>query len=199
VTSYTRMTHQDDQIFIDRTLAGNVNAFATLVDRYKSLVFTLSLRMMKQTEEAEEVAQDVFIKAFQKLGSFKGNSKFSTWLYRITYNACLDALSRKQNQPTHHAAEINDEITEDRVDNILAQLEQEELRTQLEECIQLLPKVDAFLVTLYYLKEQTLAEISVITGLTKNNVKVKIFRSRKKLYEILEARLPEEIKMRYER
>jgi RNA polymerase sigma-70 factor (ECF subfamily) len=193
------MTHQDDQIFIARTLAGDVNAFATLVDRYKSLVFTLSLRMMKQTEEAEEVAQDVFIKAFQKLHSFKGNSKFSTWLYRITYNTCLDALSRKQHQPTHHAVEINDQITEDRVDDILAQLEREEVRTQLEECIQLLPEADAFLVTLYYLKEQTLAEISEITGLTKNNVKVKIFRSRKKLYEILEARLPEEIKMRYER
>ncbi len=73
------MTHQDDQIFIDRTLEGDANAFATLIERYKSLVFTLSLRMMKQTVEAEEVAQDVFIKAFQKLSAFKGNSKFSTW------------------------------------------------------------------------------------------------------------------------
>lgn len=193
------MTHQDDQIFIDRTLAGDANAFATLIERYKSLVFTLSLRMMKQTVEAEEVAQDVFIKAFQKLSSFKGSSKFSTWLYRITYNSCLDALSRKRTQPTHHAAEINDEITEDRVDDILTKLEQEDLRMHLEECIQRLAEADAFLVTLYYLKEQSLAEIAEITGLTKNNVKVKIFRSRKKLYEIMVAYLPEEIKMRYER
>lgn len=193
------MTHQDDQIYIDRTLAGDVNAFSTLIDRYKSLVYTLSFRMMKQTEEAEEVAQDVFIKAYQKLSSFKGNSKFSTWLYRITYNTCLDTLSRKRTQPTHHAAEINEEITEDRVDNILAQLEQQELRVQLEDCIGLLPEADAFLVTLYYLKEQSLEEIATVTGFTKNNVKVKIFRSRKKLYEILVARLPEEIKMRYER
>ena len=84
--------------------------------------------MMKQTVEAEEVAQDVFIKAFQKLSAFKGNSKFSTWLYRITYNSCLDALARKRTQPTHHAAEINDEITEDRVDDILIKLEQQDLR-----------------------------------------------------------------------
>lgn len=193
------MTHQDDQICIDRTLAGDVNAFSTLVDRYKDLVYTLCYRMMKQSEEAEEVAQDVFIKAFQKLNSFKGNSKFSTWLYRITYNGCLDALSRKRTQPTHHAVEINDEITEGHVDTILAQLEQQELREQLEDCIQLLPVADAFLVTLYYLKEQSLAEIADVTGFTANNVKVKIFRSRKKLYEIMVSRLPEEIKMRYER
>ncbi|WP_299209939.1 sigma-70 family RNA polymerase sigma factor [uncultured Dokdonia sp.] len=193
------MTHQDDQIFITKTLAGEVNAFAVLIDRYKHMVYTLSLRMMKSTEDAEEIAQDVFLKAFQKLETYKGTSKFSTWLYSITYHRCLDALSRKRRQPIHHATEILEEITGEKTAGILEAIEADELKEQLEECIQQLREEDAFLVTLYYLEEQTLEEIATVTGMTKNNVKVKIFRSRKKLYTIMASQLPKDIVARYER
>lgn len=192
------MTHQDDQKYITMTLAGDVNAFATLIDRYKNMVYTLCLRMMKTTEDAEEVAQDVFLKAFQKLNTFKGTSKFSTWLYSITYHKCLDTLSRKRKVPTHHAAEINEEITEEKAANILEVIEAKELRAQLEGCIQQLRDEDGFLVTLYYLEEQSLEEIATVTGMTKNNAKVKIFRARKKLYTIMAAQLPQELVARYE-
>lgn len=193
------MTHQDDHIYITKTLAGEVNAFAVLIDRYKYMVYTLSLRMMKTPEEAEEVSQDVFLKAFQKLESFKGTSKFSTWLYSITYHRCLDTLSRKRKQPTHYAAEIQEEITEEKTASILEAIEANELRGQLEQCIQQLREEDAFLVTLYYLEEQTLEEIAQVTGMTKNNVKVKLFRCRKKLYTIMATQLPKELVARYER
>ena len=192
------MTHQDDQIFITKTLEGEVNAFAVLIDRYKRMVYTLSLRMMKSTEDAEEIAQDVFLKAFQKLDTYKGTSKFSTWLYSITYHRCLDTLSRKQKQPTHHATEILEEITREKTASILEVIEADELREQLEYCIQQLREEDAFLVTLYYLEEQKLEEIAEITGMTKNNVKVKLFRSRKKLYSIMASQLPKDLVARYE-
>lgn len=192
------MTHQDDHIFITKTLEGEVNAFAVLIDRYKHMIYTLSLRMMKTTEDAEEMAQDVFLKAFQKLDTYKGTSKFSTWLYSITYHRCLDALSRKQKQPTHHAAEIQEEITGEKTASILEAIEADELREQLEYCIQQLREEDAFLVTLYYLEEQKLEEIAEVTGMTKNNVKVKLFRSRKKLYTIMASQLPKDIVARYE-
>lgn len=192
------MTHQDDQKYITMTLAGDVNAFAILIDRYKNMVYTLCLRMMKTTEDAEEIAQDVFLKAFQKLGTFKGTSKFSTWIYSITYHRCLDALSRKRKQPTHYAAEINEEITEEKVSSILEVIEAKELRGQLEACIQQLKEEDSFLVTLYYLEEQSLEEIAEMTGMTKNNVKVKLFRARKKLYTIMANQLPQELVARYE-
>lgn len=192
------MTHQNDQIFITKTLEGEVNAFAVLVDRYKRMVYTLSLRMMKSTEDAEEIAQDVFLKAFQKLDTYKGTSKFSTWLYSITYHRCLDALSRNQKQPTHHATEILEEITGEKTASILEVIEADELREQLEYCIQQLREEDAFLVTLYYLEEQKLEEIAEITGMTKNNVKVKLFRSRKKLYSIMASQLPKDLVARYE-
>ena len=141
----------------------------------------------------------VFLKAFQKLETYKGNSKFSTWVYSITYHKCLDALSRKRKQPTHYAAEIQEEITEEKTASILEAIEANELREQLEHCIQQLREEDAFLVTLYYLEEQTLEEIAEVTGMTKNNVKVKLFRSRKKLYEIMASQLPKELVARYER
>ncbi|MFC4632350.1 RNA polymerase sigma factor [Dokdonia ponticola] len=193
------MTHQDDHIFITKTLEGEVNAFAVLVDRYKHMVYTLSFRMMKTTEDAEEIAQDVFLKAFQKLNTYKGNSKFSTWLYSITYHRCLDMLSRKRKQITHYASEIQEEITEEKTASILEAIEADELKGQLEHCIQQLREEEAFLVTLYYLEEQTLEEIAELTGMTKNNVKVKIFRSRKKLYTIMASQLPKDIVARYER
>lgn len=194
------MTHQDDYIFIEKTIAGDLRAFEVLIDRYKQLVYTLSLRMMRQKEEAEEIAQDVFLKAFQKLSGFKGQSKFSTWLYRITYNACLDALSRKRTHPTHHAFEIKEGITlADGVEDMVALLDTQLIREEVLTCIAQLPDAEAFIITLYYLEEQSLDEIASIIGLTKNNTKVKLFRIRKKLFSIMQSSLPQEIKLRYER
>lgn len=192
------MTHPSDHMIIQKTLKGDVNAYAILVERYKQLVFTLSMRMLKQREEAEEIAQDVFLKAFQKLQSFKGDSKFSTWLYRITYNACLDALSRKRNKPTHQAYQINDEVFKTTTPEIEAVIDAQYEREEIIRCIELLPEADAFLITLYYMHEQSLEEIAQITGLTKNNTKVKLHRIRKKLFIIMQGKLPQEIKMRYE-
>lgn len=86
----------DDQHYINLVLKGDTNAFAVLVDRYKDLVYTLSLRMIKNREEAEELSQDTFIKVYRSLGKFKGESKFSTWLYKVAYNTCLDRLKKNK-------------------------------------------------------------------------------------------------------
>ena len=88
------MTINNDQIIIDQILEGDTNAFSVLVDRYKDLVFTLAIRMVKNREEAEEVSQDTFIKVYKSLSKFKGNSKFSTWIYKVAYNTCLDRLKK---------------------------------------------------------------------------------------------------------
>jgi RNA polymerase sigma factor (sigma-70 family) len=88
------MTSTKDQLYIDKVINGDTNAFAYLVDAYKDMVFSLAFKMTKNREEAEEVSQDTFIKAFKNLNKFKGDSKFSTWLYRIGYHACLDAIKK---------------------------------------------------------------------------------------------------------
>ncbi|WP_283635826.1 RNA polymerase sigma factor [Aquaticitalea lipolytica] len=192
------MTTNDEKI-INQIIAGDSNAFSVLVDRYKDLVFTLSLKMLKNREEAEEVAQDTFIKVFKSLSKFKGDSKFSTWIYKVTYNSCLDRLKKNKKEQLKVAI---DEYTEHQVktiDNALENMVEEERQQAIKACLELLPPDDSFLLTLYYFEEQSLDEIAKVVGLTANNVKVKLFRSRKKLTSILKANLEPEIIEQYER
>lgn len=193
------MTTNNDQIIIDQIIEGDTNAFSVLVDRYKDLVFTLALRMVKNREEAEEVSQDTFIKVFKSLEKFKGDSKFSTWIYKVSYNTCLDRI--KKNKKDQNVVPI-DEFTEHQVktiDNALDQMEEQEYKDKIQKCLHLLPSEDSFLLTLYYFEEQSLEEISKVVNLTANNVKVKLFRSRKKLTTILREKLEPELIESYER
>ncbi|GAA4957238.1 RNA polymerase sigma factor [Algibacter aquimarinus] len=189
----------NDQHYINLIIDGDTNAFTVLVNRYKDLVYTLTLRMMKNREEAEEVAQDTFIKAYKSLGKFKGDSKFSTWIYKIAYHTSLDRL--KKNRKHFNDVPI-DEFTEHQIktiDNALFKLEKEEQSKAIQNCIALLPSEDSFLLTLYYFDDMTLDEIAKTVNLKTNNIKVKIHRSRKKLATVLKRHLEPEIIEQYER
>lgn len=193
------MATTNDQIIINQIIEGDTNAFTVLVNRYKDLVFTLVLRMLKNREEAEEVSQDTFIKVYKSLHKFKGDSKFSTWIYKVAYHSCLDRI--KKNKRKFSEVEIN-KFTEHQlksIDNALDNLLEEEQKQSIQTCLNLLPSDDSFLLTLYYFEEQSLDEIAEIVGITANNVKVKLFRSRKKLATILKERLQPEIIEYYER
>ncbi|PNQ73470.1 RNA polymerase [Hanstruepera neustonica] len=187
------MTTNNEQTVINDIIAGNTNAFAVLVDNYKDMVFTLALRMLKNREEAEEVSQDSFIKIYKSLSKFKGDSKFSTWVYRVAYNTCLDRIKKHKRSQTHIPIDVFTERHIKTIDNALDRMEQEERAQAIQNCLQLLPSEDSFLLTLYYFEEQSLEEISKITGLAANNVKVKLFRSRKKLAVIFSQQLEPEI------
>ncbi|MCB0445029.1 MAG: sigma-70 family RNA polymerase sigma factor [Gelidibacter sp.] len=193
------MATTNDQIIINQIIEGDTNAFTVLVNRYKDLVFTLVLRMLKNREEAEEVSQDTFIKVYKSLHTFKGDSKFSTWIYKVAYHSCLDRI--KKNKRKFNEVEMN-EFTEHQlklIDNALDNLLEAEQKQTIQTCLNLLPSDDSFLLTLYYFDEQSLDEIAEIVGITANNVKVKLFRSRKKLATILKERLQPEIIEYYER
>ena len=182
----------NDKVLIDKILDGDSSAFAVLVDRYKDLVYTLAMRMIKNKEEAEEVAQDTFIKVYKSLSKFKGDSKFSTWIYKVAYNTCLDRIKKIKRQ--YNTVAI-DEYTEHQVktiDNALDKIEAQEKQQAIKNCLELLPSEDSFLLTLYYFEELSLDEISKIIGLKPNNVKIKLFRSRKKLATVLKERLDNE-------
>ena len=191
-------TINNDIYYINLIIEGNTNAFNILVDRYKDLVYSLALKMVKNREEAEEVAQDTFIKVFKSLSKFKGDSKFSTWIYKVTYNTCLDRLKKqKREQQVVSIDEFNTNQIKS-IDNALDKMENEEREKAIQDCIQLLPADDAFLLTLFYFEDQSLEEIAKVIGLTANNVKVKLFRSRKKLTSILKEKLEPEIIEYYE-
>ncbi len=185
---------KQDRFYIERVLNGNVNAYSYLVDEYKGLVYTLALRMLKNAEDAEELAQDVFVKAFKSLKDFKFESKFSTWLYRITYNAAISKLRKKQIE-----VYAVDDVTlpENEVIstyNAINELKRAEQKIYINEALQNLKDDDAFMITLYYLEENSMDEISEITGLNLSNVKVKLHRARKRFYSELKVILKDEVK-----
>ncbi len=187
------MTNNTDQYLVERTLEGDTAAFGELVDRYQNFVFTIAIRILKVTEEAEEVGQDSFIKAYDSLNSFRGDSKFSTWLYRIVYHKSLDRLKMNKR---HRTYEIIEEITEDNLDHIENGLEfmlSEERSSIIKNCIDRLPEDEAAIISLYYFEEQSVKEIAKVTDLTEDNIKIKLYRSRKKLFSLLEGYIKPEI------
>lgn len=179
------MTISQEKIIISAILKGEQYAFAKLVDSHKDLVFSLALRMLKNREEAEEVAQDTFIKVYKSLPTFKMDSKLSTWMYKIAYRTCLDRI--KKNKKYLSDVQI-DEFTENQIksiDNALDNMMAKERGAIIKNCIQKLDSDDAALMTLYYYDELSLSEMSKILDLSSNNIKVKLFRCRKKLAKLL--------------
>lgn len=183
------MTTNDENILIDAINNGDTRAYAQLVDRYKNLVYTLALRMLKHKEEAEEVAQDTFIKVFKSLDKFKGDSKFSTWIYRVAYNTCLDNIKKNKKHLNNVAIDDYTFNKLDTVDNALDNIINEEKSALIKNCINKLPEDSSALLTLFYFEELSLDEISKIINVEANTVKVKLYRARKKLAIILEQYL----------
>ncbi|WP_405607186.1 RNA polymerase sigma factor [Polaribacter sp. Asnod1-A03] len=193
------MTNKNDQLYINKVINGDVNAFAYLVDNYKDLVFSLAYKMTKSREEAEEISQDTFIKAYKNLSKFKGDSKFSTWLYRITYHACLDAI--KKNKNNNNSLEIN-EVTFNQiqsVENILQGIERKERSKIMNDCLLRLPEDERALIWMFYYDELTLKEIIEVTQFSEANIKVKLHRARKKLLNIVKENVEPEIIKHYGR
>lgn len=187
------MRDHDDILHVKEVLAGNPAAFSTLVERHKNMVFNIVLKIVRSREDAEEIAQDAFLKTFRSLSSFHGDSKFSTWLYRIAYNAAISHTRRRR----HEFAPIDDQIianaTRDEVVEDLEMLDPEERIRLVNEAVDRLPAEDSALVTLFYMEEQSIEDMSKITGLSAANVKVKLHRIRKRLHADLEQLMSAEI------
>jgi RNA polymerase sigma-70 factor (ECF subfamily) len=191
------MTTTNDQLYINKVIKGDVNAFAHLVDAYKNMVFSLAFKMTKNREEAEEISQDTFIKAYKNIHKFKGDSKFSTWLYRIAYHACLDAIKKNHN----NSSEIN-EITYNQiasVDTILQGIERKERAKVINDCLLKLPEEERSLIWMFYFDELSLKEIIEVTQISEANLKVKLHRARKKLLVIVKENVAPEIISHYGR
>jgi len=190
---WVKMDKTEDLYYIEAVRKGNVQAFSVLVEKYQKLIYTLALKLLKKPEDAEEMAQDTFIKAFQKLDSYEGKSKFSTWLYSITYNACISELRKRRIEFKSLDDTRITEQDEMKMHDYYREVKKEDQEKYLNLALEKLPEDDQVLVTLYYYENQSMDEISTITGLTVSNIKVKIHRARKKMYEILHEMLHEEI------
>lgn len=188
-------TGLNDSEIISRVLAGDHQAFAGLVDRYKSYVFTLALRFTRNREDAEEVSQDIFVKAFRALADFKGNSKFSTWLYTIVNNTCITFL-RKKKLETYSLDREGVFEAADAIDSGMQanQVEQKSKVGMVNQAISLLSPDDAEVITLFYKAEQSLEEIARVLGIEPNTVKVRLHRARTRLREKMEKHFSAELR-----
>ena len=188
------MDNNSDQIYIDKVLQGDTNAFAYLINKYKDMVYTIAIKIVKSHEDAEEVAQDSFLKAYEKLDSFKGNSKFSTWLYTIAYRNSITKIRKKNIATTDIDDYVMDNYSEGSEFPQLEAIKNGEQQKYVRQAIDRLPEKDALLITLFYMNESSVEEIEQITNLTQSNIKVKLFRARKKLNTELSFLLKEEVK-----
>lgn len=188
-----RMHKTDDSYYIEAVRNGNAAAFSYLVGKYQNMVYSLALKLLKKPEEAEELAQDTFIKAYQKIDSYEGKSKFSTWLYSITYNACISELRKRRIEFRSLEEQRLSDQDEQKMLNYFSETKKEDQEKYLKLALGKLPEDDQVLLTLYYYEDQSMDEISVITGLTVSNIKVKIHRARKRMHILLHEMLHEEI------
>ena len=187
-------TGSTDSEIISKVLLGDQQAFAELVDRYKNFVFTITLRYTDNREDAEEIAQDVFVKAYRSLADFRGASKFSTWLYTIVTTSCITFLRKKKLETRSLDDERVFEQAENQNSSFTAnQIEQKSKVAMVNEAIKLLLPDDAKVITLFYKGEQSLEEIGLIMGMEPNTVKVKLHRARQRLKEKMEKYFSHEI------
>lgn len=185
----------NDTDLIRETLANNQSAYAELIKRHQRFVFTLALRFTKTREDAEEVAQDCFVKAYRSLDSFQQTSKFSTWLYSIVYTTAMSFL-RKKRVATES---IDDEDTHLQIearpsDYTVVNVDQKIRNKYLQQAISMLLPDDAAIITLFYQGEQSLEEIAAEMNMAANTVKVKLHRARHRLKDKLELLLKHEAK-----
>lgn len=173
---------------------GNSAAFTTIVKHYQRFVFHICKNILRSTEDAEEVTQDVFIKVYWALDTYKGESRFSTWLYRIAHNLSLNKLTKIARNPVkiQEWQKIHLEIPS------LAATSWEQLawldrKKFIAFALERLSAEENEMITLYYMHEQSMQEIAEITGLEANTCKVRVFRARKKMEVELQRLLKKEV------
>ena len=175
---------KEEAHIIKEILNGKTEQYEYFLDRYGQQVFVLVDRIVSCQEDAEELTQDVFLKAFQQLSSFKAESSFSTWIYRIATNLAISAVRKKRNDVLRLDDSVFANLSDTQVDEALED-DSEEQMERLQQAMNQLEADERALITLYYLEEKPLAEVAFILGMTEGNAKVKLHRIRKKLYVLI--------------
>jgi len=168
---------------VQQVLSGNTSAFAYFVETYQDMAITIAYRICGNMQDAEDVVQESYVKAYRNLHTFRSESKFSTWLYRIVYNTAVTHSKTRiwmgmNETEIEHATDLTDQGAD-------ARLAERERREVVTDVLERMPKGDALLLTLYYMEDHPVKEIASITGLNEPNVKVKLFRARKMFKELM--------------
>lgn len=172
------MANETDALLVRRCLGGDASAFEELLDSYKNQVFSLILRMVGNPQDAEDIAQETFIKAFRKLETYDPSYPFITWLFRIAHNSSVDFLRARKPQ----AISIDDEDSpleiEDKSDSVEAAVGQKLEREHIERLVASLPPLYREILLLQYQENLTGRELAEVLQIPEGTVKVRLFRAK---------------------
>ena len=175
----------DEKLQIQKVLKGDSSAFGYFVDTYQDMAMTIAYRVCGNIQDSEDIVQDSFVKAFHNLHAFMSESKFSTWFYSIVYNTAVTEY-RRSTQNVQYVDYEQPEISDMYSDfDTMSMIEENERREMLNKALDMMPRDESLLLNLFYLEDNTIKDIIQITGLTESNIKVKLHRARKRMYDII--------------
>jgi RNA polymerase sigma-70 factor (ECF subfamily) len=174
----------NDTLLIKRIKEGDTLAFRTMVEKYKDVSLSLACSILKDEAAAEDALQDTFLKVFKNIDKFRFDSLFSTWLYRIVVNTCLNAKEKRK----HH---LHTEISQDNLNEVeqkggLETLLENERKDYIAKALNQMKSEEALLLRLYYLCDLSIGDIRNVTDFSESNIKVILHRGRKSMFEILD-------------
>ena len=175
----------DEKLQIQKVLKGDNSAFGYFVDTYQDMAMTIAYRVCGNVQDAEDIVQDAFVKAFHNLQTFKSGSKFSTWFYSIVYNTAVTQIrssSYNVQYVDYEQMDVSDMYTDF---DTMSEIEEDEKRKMINMALERMPRDEALILTLYYLEENSIKDIVRITGFTEANIKVKMHRARKRMHDLI--------------
>jgi RNA polymerase sigma-70 factor, ECF subfamily len=185
----------DDRELVRLSQEGTQAAFEELVRRHQQRVFALVAGILRRPDDVEDIAQQVFLKAYLGIRRFDQRAAFSTWLYKIAVNECWDHLRKRKVRPLVYEADLSEEQVS-RLDGIVSSSRppegpsaRAETRELLERMLQALPEQDRELLVLKEIEGFSVQELAEILGLNVNTVKVRLFRARGRIMDTYRRRL----------
>lgn len=183
-----------EHIYIRQVLDGDVSKYGHIIDLYKDMAYSIAFRILNNNEDAEEAVQDSFLRAYNALSGFKAESKFSTWLYKIVVNTSINkSKGRRQVVNDINIDDLSENLLAADVEPVLKKLDRQDRIKLINLAMDNLMMEDRLLLTLYYLNENSIAEIADITSIPSENIKMKIHRARKKMFVVLNGVLKNEM------
>ncbi len=179
------MQIENELDYINKAKDGDIDAYGIIAESYNDMIYTLAMRILNNREEAEDLCQEILIKLFKTLHKYKAQAPFGAWVYRISYN---ETINKYRSLKRHRGVfEPTSEHTDVRAETSLVddKMQHSERKMIILEALSSLSVQDKFLVHGFYFDDIPIKELAVITGLTESNIKIKLHRSRKKLFELL--------------
>ena len=168
--------------------------YSKIIDKHKDLAFSIALKILKNEQDAEEIVQDAFIKAFRSMDRFKGESRFFTWFYRIVYNTAISRYRGSIKKDVETVYEESSTVDFTNFNQAVYDLDHQDRKALIQEAMSALDELDYTILSLYYLENKDLKAISTITGKKRNYLKVLLQRARHKFHNNLNNTLKRELK-----